>query len=395
MIPQQPAPLTAVEDPLFESGPPRRLTALIHLPSPIAPNTGARTLLTLMIGWTPLAALVAIDALGGRAVLQSFMQDLGVHARYLLAAPLLVLGHVVCARRLGQIARQFTLSGVLDEEGVRQFNGLLERTRRRVDALWAEAATMIISYLLVLEVVLFQREALQQAPWQVSPDGLGLSPAGWWHAAVSVPLLGVLLLGWLWRLGNWAWLLHKVARLNLHLIAAHPDRAGGIGFLTQSVRAFSIVGAALGSIAAGRFAAVHLRGEANQFTDGLLIGGTALLILLLAIGPLATFAVPLAKTWRSGAMSYGVLATRLGVQFEASWMSKTSDKERAMLAKPDFSAATDLFQVVSNVYSMRFLPIEPRSLVILLCFSLAPFLPAMFLSMPAEVVIQELKGLLF
>lgn len=395
MNPHAAAPLTAMEDPLFESGPPRRLTALVRLPSPIAPNTGLRSLLTLMLGWTPLAVLVAIDALMGRPVLQSFNQDLAVHARYLIAAPLLVLGHVVCARRLGQIARQFTFSGVLDESGAREFEALLEGARRRVNSLWAEGVTMAAAYLLVLAVIVFQREALQQAAWQISPDGYGLSPAGWWHAAVSVPLLGVLLIGWLWRLINWTWLLHRISRLDLHLIAAHPDRAGGLGFLTQSVRAFAIVGAALGSIAAGRFAAVHMRGEANQFTDGLLIGGTALLVTVLAVGPLMAFSMPLAQTWRRGSMSYGVLATRLGVQFEKAWIRPDPlDKDRPMLSEPDFSAATDLFQVVSNVYSMRFLPIEPRSMVILLACSLVPFLPAMFLSMPAQVVIQELKGLL-
>ena len=86
------------------------------------------------------------------------------------------------------------------------------------------------------------------------------------------------------------------------------------------------------------------------------------------------------------------MAGEMGVQFERSWFS---GDERPMLSEPDFSAAIDLYQVVSNVYSMRFIPVDPRSLLMLAAATLAPFVPAMFLSMPAQMVIGELKALLF
>ncbi|WP_312162620.1 hypothetical protein [Phenylobacterium sp.] len=392
---QQPSisPVIGAET-IFEGGPPRRLTALARLPSPIAPNAGVRTMLTLGLGWLPLAVLVAVDIAMGRAgVLHSFVEDIGVHARYAIAAPLLVLAHVVCARRLGVIARHFQGSGLLGEDDEARAAQALEATRRRVHSLWAEAAVLIAVYGQVAALFLTEPAILRQAQWQVAADGAGLSAAGWWHAMVSVPLLLALLLGWAWRIGNWAWFLRSVARLDLRLIAAHPDQSGGLGFLAQSVRAFSIVGMGLGAIVAGRFAYVHRHDLATPYTDPMLMAGIVVLVLAFAVGPLLFFMRPLMQAWRQGALRYGVLATDMGVQFERNWFRGAPG--RPMLSEPDFSAATDLYQVVSNVYGMRFVPVDPRSLVMLVAATLAPFVPAMFLSMPAQVVIDELKALLF
>lgn len=393
MVHQAAIPPTFGVESIFEGGPPRRLTALARLPSPIAPNATVRAVLTFGIAWIPLAVLVAIDIVLGRpGVLYSFVEDIGVHARYAIAAPLLVLGHVVCARRLGRIAYHFQVSGLLGEDDQRRVREALEATRRRVHSLWAEAVVILFVYSQVAVIVTLEPQILRQAAWQVAPDAGGLSPAGWWHGVVSVPLLLALLLGWLWRIANWAWFLRAVSQMNLRLVPAHPDQAGGLGFLAQSVRAFCIVGMGLGAIVAGRFGYIYRHDLATPFTNLLLIGGVAALALTLAVGPLLFFMRPLMQSWRQGALEYGVLASEMGVQFERSWFS---GDERPMLSEPDFSAAIDLYQVVSNVYSMRFIPVDPRSLLMLAAATLAPFVPAMFLSMPAQMVIGELKALLF
>jgi hypothetical protein len=64
------------------------------------------------------------------------------------------------------------------------------------------------------------------------------------------------------------------------------------------------------------------------------------------------------------------------------------------LQAPDFSAAADLFAVVGSVQSMRFVPVDTRSVVMLLLATLLPFVAALFLSMPFDVVLMTLKSLL-
>ena len=138
-----------------------------------------------------------------------------------------------------------------------------------------------------------------------------------------------------------------------------------------------------------------MHGLDNPFTNGLMLGGTAAVVLLLAVGPLAVFAMPLARAWRKGGMAYGRLATQIGLQLENAWLAPPGRQPRPMLSEPDFSATTDLYQVVGNVNSMRFLPVDPRSIVILLAFTLAPFVPAALISMPADEIMAEVKALLF
>ncbi|MCJ8158562.1 hypothetical protein [Sphingomonas sp. LaA6.9] len=391
---QQPDPDFAQFD-VFEGGPPRRISALVRLPAPLCPNVASRVLLVILIGWAPLVALAYFaDRTLTPGSFQSFVRDVGTQTRYLVAAPLMVLGWRHCARRLGSIALHFRVSGVLDNEDQPTFEEILRNARRWVNSLWVEAAMLLAIYAVILPISVMPPLALLPA-WAVVPGGGAFSYAGLWHLIFSLPLLLLLMLGWLWRIIVWTIVLSRISRLRLNLIAAHPDQSAGLGFLCQSVRSFSIVGAALGSIAAGRFANVHLAGQATPFTDGLLVGGIALVSMLIFVAPLAVFSSRLAHVWRQGSMIYGALATELGAQFEQSWFADARPVERQMLSEPDFSAATDLYQVVSNVYAMRFVPVDVRSLIILLGATLAPFVPAMFLSMPTEAVLTELRGLFF
>jgi hypothetical protein len=65
------------------------------------------------------------------------------------------------------------------------------------------------------------------------------------------------------------------------------------------------------------------------------------------------------------------------------------------LEAPDFSATTDLYQVVSNINGMRFVPIDLASLLLLIGSALVPVIPVVLLTIPADRLAAVLKGLLF
>jgi hypothetical protein len=384
---------TGEHDGLFETGPPRRLPRLMGLSEPLLPNTTSRVAATLLIGWAPLALLSGLQALQGHAgALASFVEDVGVHARLAIAAPLLVAAYTTCARRLGAIALNFLSSGVLESASEEPFRAAIARSRARLRSVKAEIAVLILAYAVVGAIYFLGPAVLTQNAWQELGRSGEMSPAGWWHTLVSVPLLLVILLGWVWRLLIWSHFLRNVAALDLRLVPAHPDRAGGLGFLTESVRALSMVALAFGALPAGRFATVHIHDIASPLTTPFLIGFTLLLALLIGVAPLTTFTPKLMQTWRRGLVEYGGLASTLGRQFESKWL--TSQKPPEMLEQPDFSAATDLYQVVGNVHAMRMVPVDRGSLLLLLAASVVLFVPAMFFSMPAEDVLRELKGLI-
>ncbi len=60
-----------------------------------------------------------------------------------------------------------------------------------------------------------------------------LTPAGWWLMLVSTPIFQFILLRWYFRFFLWFRFLFRVARLNLHLIPIHTDKAADSAFWAQ------------------------------------------------------------------------------------------------------------------------------------------------------------------
>jgi hypothetical protein len=53
--------------------------------------------------------------------------------------------------------------------------------------------------------------------------------AGWWLGCVSLPLVQFILLRWYFRLLIWTRFLWQVSRIDLRLVAIHPDRRRRLG----------------------------------------------------------------------------------------------------------------------------------------------------------------------
>src|SRR5262245_34703655 len=214
---------------LFEGGPLWRLLLRTHLVVPpralIARRVGALVALT----WLPLVllCLVAGTAFGG--VELPLRKDLVVHVRFLLAVPLLIFGELLLQRSLAGVLRYLGMSGVVPPQEQPKLAASLGQARRRRDSLGVELALLAIAFGGAALAFTSTREAfLGTTSWRMAPgpDGAELTRAGLWHAAISVPLLQFLLLRWVWRLVIWAGVLRELARLDLRLVASHPDRAG-------------------------------------------------------------------------------------------------------------------------------------------------------------------------
>ena len=67
--------------------------------------------------------------------------------------------------------------------------------------------------------------------------------------------------------------LWRLSRLNLNLIATHPDRAGGLGFLGQSAYAFGPILFAQGTMLAGLLASRVLHGGESVMSIKMEVAG--------------------------------------------------------------------------------------------------------------------------
>jgi hypothetical protein len=124
------------------------------------------------------------------------------------------------------------------------------------------------------------------------------------------------------------------------------------------------------------------------------IGGLVIFIILLFSSPLLAFSRKLLRARRHGVFVYGALATAEGRQFEKKWIDRADGLDESVLEAPDFSATTDLYQVVTNVYATGTIPLDLRDLAPLATATLLPFAPVALMAVPLEVLLQQLANLL-
>jgi hypothetical protein len=346
------------------------------------------------IGWLPLALLTIVQSrIQPWAGVEMFLADRGLQCRALIAAPVLIVGRASAYARLSRIYTYFLEADIIAPEDRPTFEAAIASTRRLESSRWAVIAAIVVAYSLVLALVAAE-PALPA--WHVGPRNwlMPYSPAGWWHVLVSLPMLIVLLLGWFWRLVLWARLLWVASCARLDLVPPHPDRSAGLRFVGYSVRAFAPVGFALGVIVAGTLANTVAR-QALPLTTYRNVGlGLLAFVILVFSAPLLAFVRPLTVTWQRAIHDYGAFAHGLGQGFERKWLIGAKPDIPA-LGVQDFSALNDLYQCAANVYTIRVLPIDSQSLLLLAVATVSPILAVAASSLPLDVIGDFIKGLLF
>src|SRR4029078_8351273 len=116
------------------------------------------------------------------------------------------------------------------------FAHILASTRALLGNHVAEVVIVLAAY--ALSVQMMGLGSVREAPqWrsQLLPTDYHLtSNAQLWRVLVAQPLFLACVGRRCWRLGVWHHLLRAIAPLDLNLVPSHPDRAGGLLFVSQS-----------------------------------------------------------------------------------------------------------------------------------------------------------------
>ena len=224
--------------------------------------------------------------------------------------------------------------------------------------------------------------------WQFVGDRMTL--AGWWYLLISLPVMRFLALRWLWRLLLWAWFLWKVSRLELRPRPAHPDRAGGLAFLGATQAAFGVLVFAFGVQLSCLIAdAVHFRGADPVDFRGQLIAFVVIMVGGLLL-PLLVFAPTLARA-REEQLPLMSASAHRGA---GNLAKKLRTDQTGELPVEAVSSLSDFGALYENARMMRTVPLENRHIVMLLLAAVLPFVPLVFLVMPAREVLRTLAALL-
>ncbi len=381
---------------LSEVSPPRESIRLPHDRMARIDSPRSRTIrlavCAVALAWIPTAILASLHGLD---TLRSFLTDCAAQSRLLVVIPLLILTEPALAERLVALAHKFREEGLVKEEDWPRFDTAIRSLERRGNTLIVQAVMMVLVYIFVASTIAIIA-ASPLMPWCFGPRGiLTLSPSGSWYAVVSLPIILLVLLQWIWRQLRWFWFLVIVSRMDLQLIPAHPDRAGGLIFIEQCIWQYLPFCFAIGTIVAGGVAnrVLYMRQSVSSFRYTPL--AVIAIVVILCAGPLCVFWGTLRRTRRRGIFQYGALATSMGRQFEQQWLASPSSPRADALKMSDFSATIDLYSIVSNVQQSKTVPIGVRSISRLAGAALAPAIPLALIVFPFDLIVKEaLKFLL-
>lgn len=348
-----------------------------------------------MFAWLPIAlwAVYADRAMPGVAG-EPLLAHFGIHARFLVAVPLLILAegpaHALSARFLAY----FVQSGTVPPAEMGRFRAVVAATARLRDATlpWIAMAGLVVAFTTTSEIVHHSHEV----DWVAESP-----PTGWpgfgalWYLYVGRVIYLTLVLAWLWRAVLLTVLLWRIARLDLALVPTHPDRAGGLGFLERVPAVFAPVALAIGCVVAARWAhdAVYhglvlqsLRVEMVAFVVA------ALVVFLL---PLAAFAGPFKRAKRQALLDYGALVGRHGRLVRERWIEGKALDDDAVLSAPELGPVADTVAAYDAVKAMRTVPVGKAAIVPLAAAAAVPMIAVLAIQMPIkDLAVKLLKALL-
>ena len=374
----QPAMLQ--EDPDFSlvlGGPMFQLFRRTHLTGNALELLHRRIVGITLIAWLPLLVLSLIggSALGSGVTLP-FLRDIETQVRFLIAVPALLAAELVVHLRLRPTVQNFVKRNIVDMAQIPKFRAAIDSATRVRNSIPLELGLMIAVYT-VGGWHWRHQVALSTSSWYAIPQGgsLHFTPAGYWYAFISVPIFQFILLRWYLRLIIWIRFLWQVSRLDLHLVATHPDRSGGLAFLGKSSYAFGPILFAQGAILSGLIASRVLYEGRSLLSFKMEAIGLIVLFLLFIFGPLMMFTPQMARAKRKGLSEYGQLASRYVDEFEAKWVVRSVSQQDELMGAADIQSLADLGNSYAVVREMRPVPFGLEDMTRLTIATAAPLVP--------------------
>ena len=394
--------MTLLSDPrdfsLVLGGPLFQLLRRAHLSDDALMLVRQRVVVIALLAWLPLLVLSALEGhmLGGTVAIP-FLLDVEAHVRFLVAMPLLIIAELIVHRRMRPLVRQFLERNLIPESAMMRFEDVIESAFRLRNSVLAEVLLIAFVYGVGILIIWRQYVALDATTWYATPfaEGSRLSLAGMWYCYVSLPIFQFLLIRWYFRLFIWMRFLWQMSHIELSLVPTHPDRVGGLGFLANTVFAFTVLAVAHGALVAGQIANRVFFAGATLPDFKAEIAVVLILMLCAVLGPLLVFAPQLAQAKRKGLREYGTLAQRYVGEFDRKWLRGTAPADEPFVGSADIQSLADLGNSYEVVRTMRTAPITRDAVVGLAAATLVPILPLLLTMMPLEELLKKLFAILF
>ena len=137
-------------------------------------NLGRRITVLIVIAWLPVLVLTALLNFQG---LNSLLRDYRVHARLLIAVPVLLAGEFLMEARFGAVMTHIRQAHLLEAPELEYMDGVIATLVRLRDSFLPE---LVVLVLLIIHTAASYRGSVDPTPWLARGSGadLQLTAAG-------------------------------------------------------------------------------------------------------------------------------------------------------------------------------------------------------------------------
>lgn len=348
--------------------------------------------LGLALGWGSWLVLVALafarNGLGDLFALSA----IAVHARLLLAIPLFFVAETALDVKLREFVALLVRCDIAGPKALPELESEAARLSGWEKSWLPDAASLAGA----MALTFIGEHAGLPAESDASRALADAPHAALFYTLFCLPLFRFLMMRWLLRLFLWWTLLWRLSKMDLDLSPAHPDRAGGLGYLETVHTRFTPLALAISVVVASTFAQEIASGASNLSDFHAALAATLIINVALFIAPPCVFAFKLRACQEKGLREYGALAAHYVHAFERKWIGGTETSE-PLLGTPDLQSLADLAGGVETVQKMRFAPISLRLIATIGAAAALPMAPLFLFDYPladlAKLLFSKLAGL--
>lgn len=374
---------------LTSGGPTYEFLKWSHLSGDRMQSTTKRIVAFAAVAWLPLLILSLIEGNFINPHLEvAFLDHIQGHVRFLIALPLLIGVEPYVQFQLGHAMQRFIDRKIIREADFPEFENLIAKAHRIRNSVALELAVFVVVYTVGVWFWT-SRSPVGSVKWFAAPTetSFNFTYAGLWFFLISMPLFQFIMVRWYARFLLLFWLLWRVSKMKLNLLATHPDRAAGLGFLGRVTYAFAPILIAQGALLSGLIASelYHYGGNLTSFL--VQIAGYVSFFVIAVLVPLCVFVPKLMRAKRKGLALYGILASRYVEEFHEKWIGNDNPNNESLLGSGDIQSLADLGNSYDVVQEMNLAPFTYRDVVRLTAATAAPLVPLLFFAFsPAELL---------
>jgi len=351
------------------------------------------------VAWLLPASLAVLqNFVTGDATGLGFFSDPSAPARFLVGIFVFIAIERQANARLDLILDNFRDAQLINDRDLPAFISAVETADRRTSSRLPEAIVLAIALIGAGSIFAYGIR-IDPFAWEgrVVDGAVTLSWAGLAARWVSAPLFQFLLLRWLWRFVAWSYLLFRISRLPLQLSVMHPDRMGGLSFISLYPPVFNgLTFAVSAAIAAAFIRDLGVETISLQTVQILVVAWIVLAVVLMAV-PLIVFTPRLMELKGNAVVRYGRLAGGLHRAFERKWLDGEGEGDGGggtLLTSADASAAADTNAIVGAIWGLRVVPIELPTVISVALAAGVPMLAVLATQMPLDQLAKTLMGAL-